>query len=76
MDLGTSGFQTWIEENVVTLVILILGVIILWAVRGGNVGKGVTIAGGALIGLAFIGLATGNNPVQLGEAIVSFFLGG
>lgn len=76
MDLGTTGFQTWIEENVVTLVVLIIGVIILWSVRGGNVGKGVTIAGGALVGLAFIGLATGNNPVQLGEAIVNFFIGG
>ena len=39
-------------------------------------GKGVTIAGGALVGLAFIGLATGNNPVQLGEAIIGFFVGG
>ena len=76
MDLGTGGLQSWISENVVTLVVLVLGVVILWAAKGGNVGKGVTIAAGALVGLLFIGLATGNNPVELGEALVNLVFGG
>lgn len=75
MDLGTGGLQNWIQENVVTLVVLVLGVIILWAARGGSVGKGVTIAAGALVGLMFIGLASGNNPVELGEALVNLVFG-
>jgi hypothetical protein len=70
---GTGGLKSWIQDNVVTLIIIILGIAILWAARGGNVGKGITIAAGALVGLAVLGMASGNNANDIGTFIVSLF---
>lgn len=71
--MGTGGLFTWIQENLITLVVLILGVIVLWTARGGNLGKAVTIIGGVFLGLGVLGLALGNNATQLGSFIVSLF---
>ena len=42
---GTSGLAQWIQDNVVTVVILLLAVAVLWAARAGNIAKGITKAG-------------------------------
>lgn len=67
---GTSGLTHWIQNNVVTLVILLLAVCVLWAARGGNIGKGITITAGLLLGVVVLGLATGNNASDLGNFVV------
>lgn len=64
--LGTTNLKTWISNNVISLVILVLGVVILFAAKNGNLSKGVTIMGGALIGICFLGLASGTNATDLG----------
>ena len=56
---GTSGLAQWIQDNVVTVVISLLPVAVLWAARAGNIGRGVTIAAGALVGVSMLGLVTG-----------------
>lgn len=56
MNIGTSGLQAWIEDNVIQLILLVLAVIVLWAAKGGNISKGVTVIGGALLGLMFLGM--------------------
>lgn len=71
--MSTGGLTQWILDNIITLIILILGVCILWAARGGNISKGVTIIAGAIMGLAVLGLATGNNATSLGDWIVGLF---
>lgn len=71
--MGTGGLTQWILDNIITLVILMLGIAILWAARGGNVSKGVTIIAGAIMGLAVLGLAVGENAISLGEWIVGLF---
>ena len=71
--MSTGGLTQWILDNIITLVILILGIAILWAARGGNLSKGVTIIAGAIMGLAVLGLATGNNATSLGDWIVGLF---
>jgi hypothetical protein len=70
---GTSGLKQWIGDNIVTLVIVVLGVSIMWAARSGNVGKGITIAAGAIIGLVVLGLASGNNASDIGVFVVGLF---
>ena len=70
---GTSGLKDWISNNVITLVILILGIAILWSARSGNIGKGITIAAGVIIGLAVLGLAAGSNANDIGVFIVHLF---
>jgi hypothetical protein len=72
---GTTGLKGWIEDNVVTLVVLVLGVIVLWAARGGQIAKSITISAGALIGVGVLGLASGSNATDLGTFIVSLFKG-
>lgn len=70
-EFGTSGITKWLQENVVTVLILLLALCVLWAARGGHIGKGITIAAGAVVGLVMLGLATGTNAADLGNWIVS-----
>ena len=67
---GTSGLAQWIQDNVVTVVILLLAVAVLWAARAGNIAKGITIVAGALVGVAMLGLATGTSATDIGNFIV------
>lgn len=72
----TTGIIGWIEDNVVTLIVLILAVCVLWAARGGNISKAVTIIAGLILGLAVLGMATGSTAADLGEWIANLFVGG
>lgn len=67
---GTSGLAQWIQDNVVTVVILLLAVAVLWAARAGNIAKGITIVAGALVGVSMLGLATGTSAADIGNFIV------
>lgn len=70
---GTGGIRQWILDDVVTLVILVLGVAVLWAARSGNIAKGITIAAGMIVGVAVLGMATGNTANEIGTWIVDLF---
>jgi hypothetical protein len=72
---GTGGLTQWIQNNVVTLVILLLAVAVLWAARGGNISKGITITAGLLLGIIVLGLASGNNATELGDFVIGLFRG-
>lgn len=72
---GTGGLTAWIQDNVITLVILILGVCVLWAARSGSLSKAVTIVAGVIIGIAVLGLASGNNASDIGTFIITLFKG-
>lgn len=74
-EYGTSGVTQWIQDNVVTLVILLLAVAVLWAARQGNISKGITIVAGLLLGVVVLGLASGNNATQLGDFVVGLVRG-
>lgn len=67
---GTSGLAQWIQNNVVTVVILVLAVAVLWAARAGNIAKGITIVAGVLVGVSMLGLATGTSASDIGNFIV------
>lgn len=70
---GTGGITQWIQNNVITVVILLAAVAVLWAARAGNIGKGITIVAGLLLGVAVLGLATGTTATDLGSFIVNLF---
>lgn len=70
---GTSGIVAWIQDNVVTVVILLAAVAVLWAARAGNIGKGITIVAGLVVGIGVLGLATGTTANDLGAFIVHLF---
>lgn len=70
-DYGTAGLASWIQDNVITIVLLIIVVLILWAGKNGNVSKAVTIFGGLLFGLVALGLVvTPGASEDLGKFIV------
>ena len=69
-EYGTGGLTEWIQNNVVTLVLLLLAVAVLWAARQGNISKGITIVAGLMLGVVVLGLASGNNATDLGSFVV------
>lgn len=72
---GTSGLSKWIKDNVISIVILVLGISILFAARNGNISKGVTILGGTLLGLVVLGMATGNTADSIGTFLIGLIKG-
>jgi hypothetical protein len=72
---GTSGLVGWLQNIAIPLVILILAITVLWAARGGNVGKGITIVAGLFLGLAVLGIATGTNASDIGTWMAGLFRG-
>lgn len=70
---GTTGLSKWIQDNVVTVVLLLLAVAVLWAARSGTISKAITIVAGALVGVCMLGLATGTTATDVGTFIVSLF---
>lgn len=72
---GTTGLTKWIQDNVITLVLLLLAVCVLWAARGGNISKGITIVAGLLLGVVVLGLASGNNAQDIGDYFVNLVQG-
>ena len=55
--------------------ILLLAITVLWAARGGNVGKGITIVAGLFLGLAVLGIATGTNASDIGSWLAGLIRG-
>lgn len=72
-EYGTSGVRTWIEDNIITVMVLVIGAVILWAAKSGNASKVVSIFGLAIVGLAFLGLASGTNAQDVGTFVVGLF---
>lgn len=60
----------WIQDNVVTVVILLAACAVLGAARSGNIGKGITITAGRILGVAVLGLATGTTATDIGNWLV------
>ena len=74
-EYGTSGLVGWLQNNAIPLVILLLAITVLWAARGGNVGKGITIVAGLFLGLAVLGIATGTNATDIGGWLAGLIRG-
>ena len=53
-----------------TFVILLAACVVLGAARSGNVGKGVTVTAGLILGVAVLSLATGTTATDIGDWLV------
>lgn len=56
-EYGTKGVGDWIQENVITIILLVLACAVLFAGKGGNFSKVVSILGCMLLGLFALGFA-------------------
>ncbi len=73
--VGTGGLQTWIQENVVPLVLLGIAVILLWiGGRGDNAGVARRSVG-LIIGLVALGIAVSGNGPEIGSFLASLLTG-
>nr|WP_034274945.1 hypothetical protein [Haloechinothrix halophila] len=75
-EITTGGLQTWLQNNVIPLLLLTVAVLLLWlgGGRGDNAGV-MRRLGGVVIALAVIGLAVSGAGVEVGTWISSLFTG-
>lgn len=73
--LGTGGLQTWIQDNVVPLVLLGIAVILLWiGGRGDNAGVARRSVG-LIVGLVALGIAVSGNGPEIGSFLAGLLTG-
>lgn len=69
--MSGANISQWIQDNVITLILILIAAVVLWAGKSGNVSKVVTIVGASIVGLVWLALATTGAGARLGEWIVS-----
>jgi hypothetical protein len=72
--LTTGGFRTWILENLVPLLLIVVALLLLWL--GGGKGDNAGVAKrliGVLIALAVVGLAVGGAAQGIGTWLAGLF---
>jgi hypothetical protein len=67
---GTSGISTWLQNNVVTLLIVLIGVALLLAAHKANVSKVIMTVGLGLVALFWLGLASTGATKDVGAFLV------
>lgn len=74
-DVGTQPLQSWIQGNIIPLVLLAIAVILLWiGGRGDN--AGVARRGAALVvGLLVLGIAVSGRAPEVGNFLASLVIG-
>lgn len=70
---GTTGLSAWIQNNVITIILLLIAATALWAGKNGNISKVVTIAACAVVGVTVLALATTGAGADVGTWLVSLF---
>ncbi|MER7011450.1 hypothetical protein ABT324_08490 [Saccharopolyspora sp. NPDC000359] len=73
--VGTSGIQGWILDNLVPLLLLVVAILLLWLGGGKGDNAGVMRrVGGVIVALTIIGLAVSTNAgVDIGTFIAGLF---
>ena len=73
--LSTGGLQSWIQDNVVPLVLLGIAIILLWiGGRGDNAGVARRSVG-LIIGLVALGIAVSGAGPQVGAFLAGLLVG-
>lgn len=75
--VNTGGVRTWILNNLIPLLLLVVALLLLWLGGGKGDNAGVMRRlGGVIVALAIIGLAvTTNAGANIGQWIASLFTG-
>lgn len=73
--IATNGLQSWIQSNIVPLILLGIAIILLWiGGRGDNAGVARRSIG-LIIGLVALGIAVSGNGPKVGEFLASLIVG-
>jgi uncharacterized RDD family membrane protein YckC len=68
-----ANLGQWIQDNVITVILLLIAVIVLWKGKSGNISAVVTIITCLLLGLMVLALATTPAGPALGKWFVELF---
>lgn len=68
--MTTNGLTQWIQDNVITLILLIIAAAALWAGKSGNISKVMTLVACGVVGLIFLALATTGAGTRLSQWLV------
>lgn len=74
--ITTGGFQDWLLNNIIPLVLLAVALLLLWlgGGKGDNSGVMKRLAG-VVIALAIIGMAVSGMGINVGQWIAGLFTG-
>jgi hypothetical protein len=73
--VNTGGVQTWIQQNIVPLILLAIAIILLWiGGRGDNAGVARRSIG-LIIGLIALGIAVSGSGPRVGEFLANLIVG-
>ena len=64
--LATTALQTWIQSNIIPVILLGIAVIMLFASGKGDLAKLFRIGAGVVIALAVLGVALSGNGAKIG----------
>ncbi|MFE5700471.1 hypothetical protein [Rhodococcus koreensis] len=63
-EVSTGGLRTWIEDNIVFTILVVIACVILTGGLRGNLSKVFTVGGLTLVGLAYLGIATSESAAN------------
>ena len=72
---GTGGLQSWIKDNIIPLLLLIIAVMLFVLAQRGDNAKAMKVVAGVVIALAVLGIASGGQADNLGAWMAGLITG-
>lgn len=73
--MSSSGLTKWLTDNVVGLLILVVGITVMARAHSKDHKGAIVTVGIVLIGLSVLGLATGNRATSVGNFLAGLIYG-
>ncbi|MFF1946574.1 hypothetical protein ACFVWF_31065 [Rhodococcus qingshengii] len=73
-DVSTKGLRSWISDNIIFAILLLVACAVLMGSLRGNLSKVFTVGGLSLVGIAFFAIANSENAATgIGNFLLSLF---
>jgi len=73
--LNTNGLDNFLRHDILKLVILAIGILIIMRAKAEETRRVMVMSGIVIIGLAVIGLASGDNATNVSSWLVNLIIG-
>ena len=73
--LNTNGLDSFLRHDILKLVILVIGILIIVRAKAEETRRVMVMSGIVIIGLAVIGLASGDNATNVSSWLVNLIIG-
>lgn len=72
---STGGLQSWIKDNIIPLLLLLIAVMLFVLAQRGDNAKAMKVVAGVIVALGVLGLATSGKADNLGAWMASLITG-